>query len=91
MARWLIKYVKNGETIHSRQSANYGTIRRNLQAQMIQPGVSVVIRANYGKHKDNYGDIVTFDNEGIYTNYKDSLNALEAFNEVALEWEKEAK
>lgn len=91
VTRWLIKYVKDGQLIDSRQTAKYTTIRKNLQAQMIQPGVSVELRADYGKHKDNFGDMVTFENEGIYTNYKDTLIAMEAFQEVALEWEKEAK
>ena len=44
----------------------------------------VIIQVDYGKHKDNFGKIGTFDNSGCYDTIQDFREALDAFTEKDL-------
>lgn len=86
VTKWVVYIKKNGKTIHRRAMTNYGRMMPWLQANLF-PECTIYIRANYGKHQDNFGDMVTFQNEGEYSTYEQALQAAQAFQEVAREWE----
>ena len=44
--------------------------------------MSYYLRAYYGKHLDNKGRMVQFDNEGTWFNKKDTIQAFRAFKEI---------
>lgn len=90
ITKWYVTINKNGKTIHRRAMTDYGRIMPFVQAK-VSTDCTYFIRASYGKHLDNYGDTVSFTNEGEYPNYKQLRIAARAFQEIAREWEKENK
>lgn len=90
VTKWYVTINKDGKTIHRRAMTNYSRIMLFVQANYTTD-CTIYVKADYGKHKDNFGDIVTFDNEGEYPTYKEALSAARAFQEVAIEWAKEAQ
>lgn len=86
VTKWVVYIKKDGKTIHRRAMTNYGRMMPWLQANF-SPECTIYIRASYGKHLDNFGDVVTFENEGEYNTYEMALQAAQAFQEVAREWE----
>ena len=57
--------------------------RRILNCVLAQKNQDYVFEVcvSYGKHLDNFGHMVFFDNEGKYTTKKDLINALREFLE----------
>lgn len=86
ITKWLVYIKKDGKVTNRRAMTNYGRMMPWLQANLF-PDCTIFIRANYGKHQDNFGDMVTFENEGEYGTYEQALQAAQAFQEVAREWE----
>lgn len=95
--QWRVIIKNNNETVRDSRTANYNRfiqylcLGKNLETQFKGHSISFYIKANYGKHLDNYGDMTTFENEGEYSSYKKALLAARAFQEVSLEWAKETK
>ena len=58
-----------------------GTITRFRSILSHKTWVKVFIKVSYGKHKDVFGKMVEFTNQGTYENKHDALQALEAFLE----------
>lgn len=93
---WTIKVRKNGKTVIDTSTHSYrrfisilslGTFPETI-VEANEP-IEIYIRANYGKHIDSNGDLVTFDNEGVYNSYKEATIASRAFAEISREWEEE--
>ena len=74
----IIKMLKNGKEVCSIHSGTPSRFISRIQSKSFDV---CLIKASYGKHINNFGELVEFTNEGEYKNKKDALNAFEAFIE----------
>lgn len=92
---WTLKVRKDGETVHSTYTRNYKRFSQLLSLDL-KPRINsseagtyeFYIKADYGKQEDIFGDVISFINEGTYTDYEHARDAAISFGEVAREWEK---
>lgn len=80
---YTIKVREKRKTLNSQRSYSKRRILHFLSTIKWKIGVSrVYIKVNYGIHKNCYDKHEVFDNEGIYNNKKDLLQALTSFDEI---------
>jgi hypothetical protein len=76
--------AKYADKVQRCQTANKRRFSRRIGTINWEKLMSIRLYVSYGLQVDYRGKKVQFDNEGIYTNKKDFMNAYRAFTEKGL-------
>ena len=77
------KVIQNSRTIQRCQTHSIRRFTKKIGTINWENGqITVYLRVNYGRYKNNYGKLVNFYNDGEYETKKDLLQAFKAFIDV---------
>lgn len=77
---------KNGRKVQRLQTHEYRRFYKELRQIIWEKGqIKVYLRVNYGKHKDNFGKMSEFYNDGWYETKEDLWLALKNFKDEEVE------
>ncbi len=77
-----IKIYKNGKLVKKYSTHKIRRFLKNIRLINFEDGhIKVYIKVDYGKHRDVYGKLTNFYNDGVYNNKEDFWWAFNAFTE----------